>query len=171
LAKLLKKHNGEKKFLGILGHMFLSAEEIIQHWNSNKQMADQIDKDGDEGQRLYHQKELLKEKSFFDTKRLPFAWDGSGQFLSIDYTPGPMGKIGQILYIPKGEPEPMSVIASDFSECITFITHSIQSERLALMDDRAEYEEDEQHFAEVNFYKTWNQDWTEIADAYTAKNI
>ena len=104
---------------------------------------------------------------FYNPNRLPFAHDGSGQYLCIDYFPGPQGIAGQVVYIPMGEPEPMSVIAANFDDFLSFITKAIETDKIALMDDRADYEEEEQHFAEVYFYKTWKQDWTEIADRYS----
>ena len=167
LAQLLKRHNGEKKFLGFLGHGFLSSEEMIIRWQQNSDILK--NKSFDEGERFYYQEELLTPNSFFSEKRLPFAHDGSGQYLSIDYNPGLKGKMGQIVYIPMGEPEPMSVIAGSFDEFIVFITDAINTGKLALADDREDYEEDEQHFAEIYFYETWKQDWTEIAEAYSPK--
>ncbi len=168
LAALLKKHNGEKKFLGFLGHGFLSAEEIVMSWQQNKDLRD--DENFDEGERLYYQQDLIAPNSFFSAERLPFAHDGSGQFLCVDYNPGPKGKMGQIVYVPMGESEPISVIAGSFDEFVVFMTDAINTGKMALADDREDYEEDEQHFAEVYFYETWKQDWTEIAEAYHPKN-
>ncbi|MEL6559404.1 MAG: SMI1/KNR4 family protein [Bacteroidota bacterium] len=168
LAELLLRHNGEKKFMGFLGHGFLSAEEIISQWQSIVAMKN--DPNFDVGERMYYQQDLIAPVSFFSAKRLPFAHDGSGQLLCIDYDPGPDGKMGQIVYVPMGEPEPLSVIAGSFHEFVEFITEAISSGNLALADDREDYEADEQHFAEVYFYQTWKQDWTEVAKAYHPKN-
>ncbi|MBT32601.1 MAG: transcriptional regulator [Thalassobius sp.] len=164
LLQLLQKYNGEKKTLGFLGLRFLSCSEIIAQWKLLDQISSQPD--FNEGERLYFQPELLTAKSFFSNKRLPFAHDGSGQLLCIDYIPGEKGNEGQIIYLPTAEPEPMSVIASSFDSFIQFIIKALQSGSLALYDDRDDYEDDEQHFAEIYFYKQWKQDWTDIAVEY-----
>jgi len=142
-------------------------EEIIKEWEFTKKTYNE--EDFDEGERKYHQKELLREKSVFSPERLPFAHDGSGQLLSIDYIPGPKGISGQIIYNPMGDSAPMSVVASDFDDFISFITVAIESGELAVADTREEYYEDEKDNAEVYFYTTWRDDWVEIGDRYNLK--
>ena len=42
LVELLLRHNGEKKFLGFLGHGFLSTGEIISQWQTTGKIMKQM---------------------------------------------------------------------------------------------------------------------------------
>lgn len=140
----------------------LSTQEIISYWNF---FNGNIEKD-------VYQKELLN-SNLYGKSRLPFAHDGSGQHLCIDYMPEKKGKMGQIIYLPCAEPEPMSVIFKDFDEYIDFVIESLNSSRLKIQDERTEWEdwdEDDWENIDLHVYKTWKDDWTDIADEYNERN-
>ena len=161
LRDLLSITNGENKFIGLMcGFEFLSVEMIICLWKRFKNRNYEWD---------VYQKGLLN-TNLYSTKRLPFAYDGSGQHLCIDYAPGKKGKMGQVIYLPCGEPEPISVIFNDFNEYTNFIIESLTSSRLAIEDDRNEWDEEDWGKADLYLYQTWKDDWTDIADEYNKRN-
>ena len=167
LKDLLKITNGEgnEKYkqgagLGILGFYFLSSDGIIREWQRFKEWDD-------------YEKEVYQEKllitNIYNPKRIPFASDGSGQLLCIDFDPNTEGEQGQIIYLPCAEPEPVSVIAKSFDDYIEFIINSVETERIHLIDEREDWDEEDWENAELYFEKSWRDDWTDIADEYNAK--
>lgn len=160
---LLKTYNGEKRFLGAMaGFGFLGIEEIKLHWSFFETATNQREPDS------VYQKDKIKNE-LFSVKRIPFAHDGSGNFLCIDYDPGIKGKNGQILYLPTGDPEPISVIADHFDDFLSFLIDAINTEKLKLTDERDEWDEEDWEKAEIYFEHLWKDDWTDIADEYNLK--
>lgn len=160
---LLKTYNGEKKSLGVMaGFEFLTIEDVKVQWDFFKTATGEREPDS------VYQKNKIKNE-LYSVKRIPFAHDGSGNLLCIDYDPNIEGKKGQILYLPCGDPEPISVIADDFDEFLTFLIDAIISERLELTDERDEWDEEDWEKAEIYFNKTWENDWSDIADEYNLK--
>ena len=168
-ANLLKTYNGEKKSLGVMaGFGFLNIEDVKVQWDFFKMAAGEREPDS------IYQKNKIKNQ-LYSVKRIPFAHDGSGNLLCIDFDPDIEGMNGQILYLPAGDPEPISVIADDFDEFLTFLINAIISERLKLTDEREEWEEDEWEEdewekAEIYFDGTWKNDWTDIANEYNLRH-
>ncbi|WP_428229666.1 SMI1/KNR4 family protein [Flavobacterium sp.] len=161
---LLKVYNGEKEILGVMaGFGFLEIEDIKSQWDFFLISAGQGEPDS------IYQKDKIKNE-LYSVKRIPFAHDGSGNFLCIDYDPNIQGKSGQILYLPAGDPEPISVIADDFDEFLCFLIDAVITERLKLTDERDEWDEEDWHQAEIYFHKSWRDDWTDIADEYNLKH-
>lgn len=160
---LLKTYNGEKR-LGIMaGFGFLSIEDVKIQWDFFRISSGQ-----GEPESIY-QKNKIK-NILYSAKRVPFAHDGSGNFLCIDYDPASQGKSGQILYLPAGDPEPISVIADDFDTFLTFLIDAILSDKLMLIDERDEWDEEDWEKAEIYFENTWRDDWTDIANEYNLKH-
>ena len=162
---LLKRYNGEKEILGVMaGFGFLEIEDVKTQWDFFKIAAGQAQPD------FIYQKNKIKNE-LYSVKRIPFAHDGSGNFLCIDYDPDIEGKPGQILYLPTGDPEPVSVIADDFDEFLIFLIDVVITEKLKLTDEREEWDEEDWQQAEIYFYKSWKNDWTDIADEYNLRHI
>lgn len=160
--ELLKKYNGEKQFIGFMGGFgFLGVEEIRIQWNFFKE-APEMEAEG------INQVEKIK-NTLYCPKRIPFAHDGSGNFLSIDFNPNRKGILGQILYLPTGDPEPIAVIADSFDEFLLLIIEKLDSEELELIDERDDWDEEDWDKAEIYFQKTWENDWSDIATAYNNK--
>ena len=160
--ELLKRYNGEKDILCCMAFGFLSIQEVLIQWN----LFD--NQDHKKPEKLFQENKI--KESLFSNKRIPFAHDGSGNYLCIDYFPNFDGKIAQILYLPLGEPEPISVIADDFNGFITFLSNAIENNKLVLVDEREDWDEEDWEKAELYFYKTWKSDWTDIAEEYNRKN-
>ena len=158
-VELLKIHNGEKHILcSMAGFGFSKIEDVKKDWDF-----------------LNKNEEIIPEKItqvhkitpiLFSNKRVPFAHDGSGNFLCIDYIPNVNGKVGQILYLPLGEQEPISVIADSFNDFLIFLIESIENESLELIDEREDWDIEEWHMADLSFNKTWKNDWTDVAENY-----
>ncbi|KFF04458.1 SMI1/KNR4 family protein [Flavobacterium reichenbachii] len=158
--ELLKNYNGEKHILCCMaGFGFSNIEQVKINWDSfnNEEQNNRPEK--------IFQKHKITPLLFSD-KRIPFAHDGSGNFLCIDYIPNFSGKTGQIIYLPQGEPEPISVIADSFNDFLLFLIASIKNESLKLVDEREDWDQEDWHMADLYFYKTWKNDWTDIADNY-----
>jgi cell wall assembly regulator SMI1 len=160
--ELLKAHNGEKFVMAMAGFAFLSMEEVLQQWKwfgEPKSTEVQVPA-------LFQDRMISPQ--LYDTARIPFAHDGSGQYLCFDYAPDVNGRAGQVIYLPCGEPEPASVIFRDFDHLLQFVITSLKSGKLAFTDDREDYDEDAQDNADVYFYKTWRDDWTDIAAEFNS---
>lgn len=179
LAELYKITNGEGNpdirygiGLGIFGFKLMSIDSVILEWERFK--------DWDDDCRPVYQKDLLKE-NVFNPKRLPFASDGAGQFLCIDFDPASDGREGQIIYLPTGESEPACVISNNFDEFLLFIIQAVESGTLKLVDERDEWDEDEWEEwreednsdlsdVDICFEKSWRDDWSDVANLYDSNN-
>lgn len=160
--QLLKKYNGEKQSIGFMGGFsFLGIEEIKTQWTFFKD-APEMEAEG------INQVEKIK-NTLYSTERIPFAHDGSGNFLSIDSIPNSEGTLGQILYLPTGDPEPIAVIADSFDDFLVLIIEKLKTEELELIDERDDWDEEDWHRAEIYFQKTWENDWSDIAAEYNNK--
>lgn len=158
--ELLKFYNGEKHILcSMAGFGFSNIEQVKINWDSfnNREQDNRPEK-------IFQEHKITP--FLFSDKRIPFAHDGSGNFLCIDYLPGIRGKVGQIIYLPQGEPEPISVIADSFNDFLLFLIESIENESLKLVDEREDWDQEDWQMADLYFYKTWKNDWTDIADNY-----
>lgn len=122
----------------------------------------------------------MVKNTLYNVKRLPFATDGSGQFLCIDYDPAEKGVYGQIIYLPCGEPEPVSVIADSFDDFVDLLIDEYKNDQFYIDDERTEWDEEEWEEwrtndqsdyskVEINFEHKCRCDWTDIADKYNAK--
>jgi len=159
--ELLKNYNGEKHILcSMAGFGFSNIEQVKINWDSfNNEEQD------NKPEKISHGHKIIP--LLFSNRRIPFAHDGSGNFLCIDYIPNVNGKAGQIIYLPQGgESEPISVIADSFNDFLLFLTESIENESLKLVDEREDWDQEDWHMADLYFYKTWKNDWTDIAGNY-----
>jgi len=163
---LLQQYNGAKKHLGIMGGFGLSSvQEVVSAINQAKEF------EGKESLVVHalFQDQMIQVDAYLP-ERIPFANDGSGQYLCIDNAPGVNGQKGQIIYLPLGENEPASVIANSFDEWLEWLISAFADDRFALMDDRKELDEEEWHMAEIYFWKRWKDDWTDVATEYNQRN-
>ncbi len=153
---LLLTFNGEQQETVSLmgGFCLLSVKRVIREYEFIKtNISDEAD---------VFQPNLIQ-PHHYQKERIPFADDGSGNFISIDYEPGIDGKEGQIIYLPLGEPEPMSVIFNNFDEYLKFLTN-------AIIDGKVQVEEyNDDGKKTFNFVKTWRDDWTDIAEQFVQK--
>ncbi|WP_343706506.1 SMI1/KNR4 family protein [Flavobacterium sp.] len=160
---LLRIYNGEKSSIGFMGGFsYLGIEEIKMQWIFLKE-APEMEAEG------INQVEKIK-NTLYCSKRIPFAYDGSGNYLAIDFNPNSEGTLGQILYLPTGDPEPIAVIADSFDDFLALIIEKLESEQLELIDEREEWDEEDWHMAEIYFERTWENDWSDIAAEYNTKN-
>ncbi|WP_264550970.1 SMI1/KNR4 family protein [Flavobacterium sp. N2038] len=159
---LLQTYNGEKRILCFMaGFGYLNIEEVKQEWEFFKN-SPYCTPEG------ITQKDKIK-KTLYSDKRIPFGHDGSGNFLCIDFDPETQGLAGQILYLPAGDPEPISVIADNFDHFLLFLIEKIESEELKLIDEREDWDEEDWEKADICFEKNWKNDWTDIAEEYNIK--
>ncbi|MFB9077511.1 SMI1/KNR4 family protein [Flavobacterium procerum] len=161
-VQLLRTYNGEKRRLGFLGGFgYLSIEEVKNEWTFFKNAPDTKPEGVNQVKKLAN--------VLYSTKRIPFAHDGSGNFLCIDFIPNSEGVSGQIIYLPCGSPEPVSVIADNFDAFLNLMIEKIRSEKLELVDEREDWDAKDWEKAEVYFYRTWKNDWSDIAEEYNSK--
>lgn len=160
--QLLKTYNGEKRSLGFLGGFgYLGIEEVKREWLFFKNAPDT------KPEAINQVKKITD--ILYSTKRIPFAHDGSGNFLCIDFIPNTDGILGQIIYLPCGDPEPVSVIADNFEDFLNLIIGKIKSEKLKLVDEREDWDAKDWEKADIYFESTWNDDWSDIAEEYNTK--
>lgn len=161
--KLLEKYNGEKKVFNFMGGFsFSSIKDVKQDWIFFQQAPKDVIPAG------INQEKKIK-NILYSTKRIPFAHDGSGNFLCLDFCPNFDGKLGQILYLPSGDPEPISVIADSFDDFLNLIINKIESEKLKLIDERSDWDNKDWEKADIYMFKTWKNDWSDIAEEYNLK--
>ncbi|MBE8724728.1 SMI1/KNR4 family protein [Flavobacterium hungaricum] len=154
--ELLQQYDGEKRSIGFMGGFgFLGIEEINSNWTFFRD-APEIEAEG------INQPEKIT-NTLYSINRIPFAHDGSGNFLSIDLIPNSEGTLGQILYLPTGDPEPIAVIADSFDDFLVLIIEKLKSEKLILIDERDDWDEEDWFKAEIYFEKNWANDWSDIA--------
>ncbi|WP_129747144.1 SMI1/KNR4 family protein [Flavobacterium anhuiense] len=159
---LLKTYNGENRSIGFMGGFgYLGIEEMKMQWTFLKEAPEM------EAEAI-NQVEKIK-NTLYCPKRIPFAHDGSGNYLVIDFNPNSKGTLGQILYLPTGDPEPIAVIADSFDDFLNLIIEKIESEELELIDEREDWDEEDWHMAEIYFQNTWENDWSDIAAEYNTK--
>lgn len=178
LKDLLKIVNGggaegaEEPF-GILGYFFYRCATMVHEINTFKQ------NDGKHKMYGLYQDRMIK-NNMYSPKRIPFAYDCSGQYLCIDFDPDVNGEYGQIIYLPCGISDAALVIASNFDEYIDFLINAVHTDLLGFEDEREEWDEEEweewrtekkssMELLHVHFYRNWKADWTDLADAYNAK--
>ena len=91
---LLKVHNGQKSYTGGLfdGSEFLSTQRIADEWNIWKQLLDSGEFDGSTSE----PEEGIKD-DWWNSKWIPFTYDGAGNHLCIDLDPDVKGNVGQII--------------------------------------------------------------------------
>lgn len=160
--ELLKTYNGEKRSIGFMaGFSYLSIEEIKMQWTFLKE-APEMEAEG------INQTKKIK-NTLYCPKRIPFAYDGSGNFLAIDFNPNSEGTLGQILYLPTGDPEPIAVIADSFDDFLALIIEKLETEMLELIDERDDWDEEDWHMAEIYFQQNWENDWSDITAEYNSK--
>ncbi|WDF65696.1 SMI1/KNR4 family protein [Flavobacterium sp. KACC 22763] len=160
---LLETYNGENRSVGFMGGFsYLGIEEIKMQWTFLKEAPEM------EAEAI-NQVEKIK-NTLYCPKRIPFAYDGSGNYLAIDFNPNSEGTLGQILYLPTGDPEPIAVIADSFDDFLVLIMEKLESEQLELIDERDDWDEEDWHMAEIYFQNTWENDWSDIAAEYNTKN-
>lgn len=160
---LLKKYNGEQKIFNFMGGFGFSSTKVVKEdWIFFKQAPKNIESYD------INQKNKIK-NILYSIKRIPFARDGSGNFLCFDFDPNFDGKMGQIIYLPCGDPEPISVLADNFDDFINLIIEKIESEKLKLIDERNEWDDEDWEKAEIYMQKTWKNDWSDIAEEYNLK--
>lgn len=177
LKDLLKTTNGDEKW-GESPHAFISyflysCDRIIDQLNFFKKHENEAFPDS------IYQKDLVK-NILYSPKRLPFATDGSGQFLCIDFDPAENGIYGQIIYLPCAEPDPVSVIADSFDDFIDFLIDEYKNDKFTIFDERTEWDEEEwlewkeeqqnsYDAIEVVFEHHRRNDFTDVANEYNKK--
>ncbi|MXO07490.1 SMI1/KNR4 family protein [Flavobacterium sp. HBTb2-11-1] len=162
-VKLLKTYNGEKRTLGFLGGFgYLSIEGVKREWLFFKNAPDTKPEAINQVRKITN--------VLYSTKRIPFAHDGSGNFLCLDFIPNTDGILGQVIYLPCGDPEPISVVSDSFDDFLNLMIRKIQSKKLKLVDEREDWDAEDWAKADIYFERTWNNDWSDIAEEYNSKD-
>lgn len=162
--KLLANFNGEKEILNTMGGLsFLSIAQVELQWTLFSASDRTI-----KPHAIFQEKKI--QPLLYHRNRIPFAHDGSGNFLCIDYYPDVRGEIGQIIYLPCGKSEPVSVIFTNFDNYIDFLIDSLRSSRLSFVDERVNWNPEDWHMAEIYFHKNWDDNWLEIAEEFNQMN-
>ncbi len=177
LKQLLRITNGDEKWgespYAFVGYFLYSCERIIREIKRFKENEFQFEPDS------IYQKGMIK-NTLYNSKRIPFATDASGQFLCVDCDPDENGTYGQIIYLPCAEPEPVSVIAKDFDEYIDILIDKLKNDDSCIYDERSEWEDDDWEEwreeensdysrVEISFHYKKRNDWKDFADAYNTK--
>ncbi|MCM3340552.1 SMI1/KNR4 family protein [Paenibacillus sp. MER TA 81-3] len=94
-------HNGEKsgEHLLMLGFYWMSLQDILYEMKGQLEIAEEYEFDT-----ISYQKEYIQEVTW-SPGWIPFAADGSGNYIALDLTPGVHGKVGQIISCGRDENE------------------------------------------------------------------
>jgi len=103
---------------------------------------------------LYHQ------------NRFPFAHDGSGNFLCMDYYPNIKGKMGQIIFLSTVEEKKITEVADSFECLINRLTECVRGGNIAIVDERSKWSKEDWHMAEVYFQNNWQDNWETLSNGY-----
>jgi cell wall assembly regulator SMI1 len=118
--ELLKFCNGEKETTLLLGYFMLPIDRVFGEFSFIKS-----------GEDFHTDTQVTQanmvQPSLYSKDRVPFADDASGNFLCIDYDPAEGGKVGQIIYLPFGEPDPITAVANNFDEFLKLLINGIKN--------------------------------------------
>lgn len=109
--------NGQKNAIHtgfFYGLEFLSIDRMISNWLAQMSVIRQNARDGlnmDEFEKSY-EKDKIRE-IYATQKWIPFAYDWGGNFLGLDFDPGPKGTTGQVINFGRDENEKY-VVADNF---------------------------------------------------------
>jgi cell wall assembly regulator SMI1 len=131
--QLYVMHNGELpgEHLLILGFYWLSLQNIEYEIRLQLEIAADYEFDT-----ISYQKDYIQEVTW-NPGWIPFAADGSGNFIALDLAPGPKGTKGQIISCGRDEQE-MVVIANSLESFYSFILDQFQAGRCV-------YDQENQH--------------------------
>lgn len=133
---LYSLHNGDRDYFGLFfGLQWLSIDGILQHWKNNKKYHDELFSSN----LISFEKGKIKEE-YFHPDWLPIAYDGGGNYIGIDYSPGPNGILGQIINFGRDEEE-LFVISNSFEELLQLLIQQFEHGNCRVVD------EDELHVA------------------------
>jgi len=139
--------NGEKnRGAGyIFGLSLLSTEKIIHELKSWKEIID----DGLDGlSDSCSSKDLGKVKcEYANTKWLPLIGDWSGNFIGLDFDPGPKGHKGQVINFGRDE-EDKYVFADSLDEFLLLLGKLLDTPKVTVSDD-GDYSYDNVHFIDA----------------------
>ena len=143
--RLLSITNGEGPFVGTMCYRLMPIADSIREYSYIKTNV----KDSSPIPDVFPEDYAKPQK--YSLNRYPFASDGSGNFICLDYSPGPKGKIGQVVTIALGDSDPIDVLADSFTEYLIFLKHALVTGKLAFNDEREEDDDPEELAWKVNF--------------------
>ncbi len=131
--QLYSMHNGERpgEHLLMLGFYWLTLQNIEYEIRLQLEIAADYEFDT-----ISYQKDHIQEVTW-NPGWIPFAADGSGNFIALDLAPGPKGTKGQIISCGRDEQE-MVVIADSLESFYSFILEQFQAGRCG-------YDQENQH--------------------------
>ncbi|WP_158996615.1 SMI1/KNR4 family protein [Pigmentibacter ruber] len=149
-----KIYNGEnEKYFGFMfGYGLLSIQEIIGELEFNKSF---INHRSEYEQNIFsYEFAVIKEKYFFEGW-LPFAQDGGGNFLAIDFQPAEKGKLGQIINFGRDE-DVMYVIQTNFESILKLLVEKLRNGICVIVNEDSDHyylECCNNFFIENDYYK------------------
>lgn len=118
---LYSVHNGEKEYFGLFfGLQWLSLDEIATQWLKNKEYHDEYFATDI----ISFEKDKIQE-DYFLPGWVPIAYDHAGNYIGIDFSPGPKGKMGQIINFGRDE-RTLFVISNSFDELLELLIHHFE---------------------------------------------
>ncbi|WP_066308937.1 SMI1/KNR4 family protein [Bacillus sp. FJAT-29814] len=129
-------HNGDKDYIGLFfGLDWLSIDDILFHWKNNKKWHNEFSS----SDIVSFEKGKIKEE-YYHPGWLPIAYDGGGNYIGFDFSPGPDGTVGQIISFGRDE-EKLFVISNSFQELLDLLIQQFECGNCRVVD------EDEPHVA------------------------
>ena len=145
-----KLHNGEEllMFLGLRAMTLERIDYEMSFWRGHANVCDT--------NYLAHEPDMIQEVVYHPAW-VSFADDDGGNFLAIDFAPGPKGTVGQIINFGTDD-WTMYVLAESFDHLLEIIEREIDADLLVpeelYAEDEGEYEPE---------YLYWKSDYDNIA--------
>ncbi|WP_165569531.1 SMI1/KNR4 family protein [Corallincola luteus] len=144
---IYRHSDGEK--LRATGYVFglslLSTEKIVHELKGWRDVIDQ-GLDGLSDSCTSHQEGKIK-CEYANTKWLPLLGDWSGNFIGLDFDPGPEGKQGQVINFGRDE-EHKYVFADSLDEFMDLLDRLLESAEITI-DEEGGYAYQETHFIDA----------------------
>lgn len=122
-------YNGEKGQTGIfMGLCWLSAEEILTHWSELKLVATEML----ESVTAYRPGTIQEQT--FHPGWIPLAHDFGGNYIGLDFAPGPQGQAGQAIHFGRDE-QVLHVLAPSLEALLALVLEQYELGRCAYLAD------------------------------------
>ena len=99
LVEIYKVNAGQKEFAvagAFFGLPFLSPQDVLKQWLDWRSIADTDPELADEVVNTSYPRGAVR-LQYMNPGHIPFSYDGAGNHLGIDLSPGPKGNVGQVI--------------------------------------------------------------------------
>jgi internalin A len=108
----------------IFGLQLVSLERLLFHWKTFRDVYNDDPRIGMDSQRSSIPPNAIR-LQYINLKWIPFAEDGGGGFLGLDFDPGPAGRAGQVINLGRYANKKV-VIANSFADFLERVADELE---------------------------------------------